>query len=159
MNTIHWQSIRRQFIYQFAAFQPRITLTRTRLAILLLGLVALWGLMWLGITTQTVVLGQHVRDLDAQLDQTLRQNAQLEYDIAVLTQPDRIAKRATALGLRPASPSQTVYLDIKYAPRAAYVLEKKTSEPQPTFDWTTWVGDVLASFGLGSPSRSAEASQ
>jgi cell division protein FtsL len=129
------------------------------LAILLLGLVALWGLLWLGITTQTVVLGQHVRDLDAQLDQTLRQNAQLEYDTAVLLQPDRIAKRATALGLRPASPTQTVYLDIKYAPRAAYVQQKKLVEPPPPSDWTTWINDLLASIGLGSPSRSAEASQ
>jgi len=159
MNTINWQSVRHKFIYNLNTFKPRVTLTRTRLAILLLGLVALWGLLWLGITTQTVVLGQHVRDLDAQLDQTLRQNAQLEYDIAVLTQPDRIAKRATALGLRPASPSQTVYLDIKYAPRAAYVPEKKIVEPQPASDWATWVSDLFASIGLGSPSRSAEASQ
>lgn len=159
MNTINWQSVRRQFIYNFSTLRPRVTLTRPRLAILLLGFVALWGLMWLGITTQTVVVGQRVRDLDAQLDQTLRQNAQLEYDIAVLTQPDRIAKRATTLGLRPASPSQTVYLDVKYAPRAAYVSEKRIVQPQPASDWTSWVGDVLASFGLGSPSRLAEASQ
>lgn len=159
MNAINWQSVKHKFTYRLATLKPRVTLTRTRLAILLLGLVALWGLMWLGITTQTVVLGQHVRELDAQLNQTLRQNAQFEYDIAVLTQPDRIAKRATALGLRPASPSQTVYLDIKYAPRAAYVPEKNPAKPPPPSDWTTWVNNMLASIGLGSPSRSAEASQ
>jgi cell division protein FtsL len=158
MDTINWQSVRHQFIYKFGRLNPRITLTRPRLAIMLLGLVALWGLMWLGITTQTVFVGQHLRDLDAQLDQTQRQNAQLEYDIAVLTQPDRIIKRATALGMRPASPSQTVYLDIKYPLRAAYVPEKKSVEP-PTSDWTTWLNDAFAALGLSSPARLAEASQ
>lgn len=136
---------------------PRITLTRPRLAILLVGLVALWGLMWLGITTQTVSKSQHVQELDAQLDQTLRQNAQLEYDIAVLTQPERIIKRATAIGMRPASPSQTVYLEVKYPLRAAYVPEKKPIEPT-SWDWTTWLNNSISALGLGSP-HSAEASQ
>ena len=158
MYPINWQSVRHQFIYKFGRLTPEITLTSTRLAILLLGLVALWGLVWLGITTKTVVIGQHVRELDAQLEQTLRHNAQLEYDIAVLMQPERIAKRAAALGLRPASPSQTIYLDIKYALRAAYVPEKKSVEPLAS-EWTTWFNNALAALGLGSPVRSAEASQ
>ncbi len=155
MNSFNWHSVK----HKIANLKRKTMLTRTRLAILLLGLVALWGLMWLGITTQTVIMGQQVRELDAQLDRTLRENAQLEYDIAVLTQPDRIAKRAAALGLRPASPSQTVYLDIKYGPRAAYGAEKKLVGSPPAFDWAAWFNDALAAIGLSVSSRSAEASQ
>ena len=154
MNTHNWQAIK----IKIWDLKPRLVLTRARAAILILGFVALWGLLWLGITTQTAGVGQRVRELDAQVELTVRENAQLQYDIAVLTQPDRIIKRATALGMRPVSPSQTVYLDIKYAPRAAYVPENKTVEPPAEFDWATWVSNALASVGLGFPSRTAEAS-
>lgn len=158
MDTINWQSVRHQFIWQSGRLKPGIPLTQTRLAILLLGFVAIWGLLWLGITTQTVVVGQRVRDLDVQLDQTLRQNAQLEYDIAALLEPDRVIKRATALGMRPAAASQTIYLDIKYPLRGYYVPEKKSGDLSG-FDWTKWIYNALGGLGLGSSAGSADTGQ
>jgi len=155
MNWLHWHPIK----IMIAKLKPRLTLTRTRLGILILGLVVLWALMWLGISTRIAFVGQQVRELNDQADLTQRQNAQLEYDIAVLTQPDRIAKRAAALGLRPASPTQIVYLDIKYPPRAAYAPQKQVAELPQRFDFPLWWKNALASVGLSTPGLAAEASQ
>jgi hypothetical protein len=155
MNSVHWH----RFKNKIAHLKSRLTLTRTRLGILVLGLVVLWALMWLGISTRMALVGQHVRELDDQVDLTQRQNAQLEYDIAVMTQPDRIAKRAAALGLRPASPAQIVYLDIKYPPRAAYAPQKQVADLPPQFDFALWWRNALSSVGLSASGLAAEASQ
>jgi hypothetical protein len=137
--------------------KSRLAMSRTRLGVLLLGLIVLWGMTWLGLSTRIAVEGQRVRELDDQVDMVLRQNAQLEYDIAVLTQPDRIAKRATALGLRPASSTQIVYLDIKYPPRAAFSGTAPLIELPVQFDLGLVWHNALALLGLNINST-AEAS-
>lgn|SRR5574341_48526 len=138
----------------------RISFDNVRLWVLLVGLIALWGIVYLGLNSESAVTGQRVHDLQDKLDRVNRENAQLEYDIAALLQPSRMAERATALGLHPATISQTIYITVKnYPTRATSVAH----EAQPTattlrsFDLASWWNDLLASVGLGGGLRAAEA--
>jgi cell division protein FtsL len=150
MKPFNWQKIKKQI--------PEAASKRPRFAILILGLLALLGLTWLTINTQMVLVGLRVRDLEAKLDRVNHENAKLEYDIAVLTQPKRVVDRASALGLRPASLSQTTYLSVNYTPRDNPVeaLGKDTSRPP---DLVSWWSDLLSHVGIGPDAHTAEASR
>ncbi len=150
MKPLNWQKIKKQI--------PEAASKRPRLAILILGLLMLLGLIWLTINTQMVLVGQRVRDLEAKLDRVNHENAKLEYDIAVLTQPKRIADRASALGLRPASLAQTTYLSVKYTPRETLV-QALPKAPARSFDLGLWWNEVLIRLGLDSDLHTAEASR
>lgn len=138
----------------------RISFDSVRLGILLVGIIALWGIVYLGLNSEATITGQRVHDLQDKLDRISHENAQLEYDIAALLQPSRMAERATALGLRPATISQTVYFNVKNYPTSAASV---TYESQPTTrklrpsDLTSWWNDLLARVGLGGGLRAAEA--
>ncbi len=156
MNPFNWQKIKKQI--------PEAASKRPRLAILILGLFALLALTWLTINTQMVLVGQRVRDLEAKLDRVNHENAKLEYDIAVLTQPKRIVERAFALGLRPAMPGQTTYLSLKYTPRDAVAqaqpmeTTQSLSRSAPGHDLAAWWVEWLSWLGLSADTRTAEAS-
>jgi cell division protein FtsL len=157
MKPLNWQRIKKTI--------PEAASKRPRLAILILGLVTLLGLTWLTINTQMVLVGQRVRDLEAKLDRVNHENAKLEYDIAVMTQPKRIADRATALGLRPASQGQTTYLSVKYTPRDNPSQEQSRDSAQNQsraergIDLGLWWNELRSLFGLDGDLRTAEASR
>ncbi len=150
MNPFNWQKIKKQI--------PQAASKRPRLAVLILGLLALLGLTWLAINTQMVLVGLRVRDLEAKLDRVNHENAKLEYDIALLTQPKRIADRASVLGLRPATLGQTTYLSIKYTPRDS-LAQAQPNETTHSFDFISWWSELLSHLGLDADSHTAEASR
>ena len=84
--------------------------------LLLVGLIALIGLIYLGQNGQATMTGRRAQDLQEQLTRIQRENAQLEVDIAQLTLPSRIADRARTLGFQPATITQTVFLVVKNYP-------------------------------------------
>lgn len=149
----------RQNVHNKISFN-RISFDNARLWVLLIGILALWGIVYLGLNSQAVVTGQHVHELQDKLDRVNRENAQLEYDIAARLQPGRIAERATALGLHPATISQTVYISVKnYPTRAASVARdaQRTTTTSRPFALASWWNDLLASVGLGGGLGAAEA--
>ncbi|MCX7837945.1 MAG: hypothetical protein N2559_00590 [Anaerolineae bacterium] len=83
-----------------------------RTLLILVGVIALVGLLYLAQSTHATLTGKRVVKLQQRLEMLRRENAQLEYEIAVLTAPHRIAERATRLGLRPLTPTQAKYIVI-----------------------------------------------
>ncbi len=132
-----------------------------RAVALLLGLLALVGMIYLGQSSQATLTGQHVQDLQEQLERFKRENAQLEYDIAVLSAPDKIAGRARALGLHPATIAQTVFIRVKnypVMPKAVPAVNQPPTIPSTSdsFIAVLW-NEFLARLGLGSSVRTVEA--
>jgi cell division protein FtsL len=80
-----------------------------RALIPLASLIALLGMIYLWQSSQATMTGQRGQELQDKLERLRRENAQLEYEIAALTSPDKIAERARKLGLRPAMITQTTY--------------------------------------------------
>lgn len=83
-----------------------------RTLLMLVGVIALVGLLYLAQSTQATLTGKRVVKLQERLEMLRRENAQLEYEIAVWAAPHRIAERATRLGLRPLTPAQAKYVVI-----------------------------------------------
>ena len=80
-----------------------------RALILFAGLLALLGIIYLWQSSQSTLTGQRALELQDKLERLRRENAQLEYEIAALTTPDKIAEHARKLGLRPTTITQTTY--------------------------------------------------
>jgi cell division protein FtsL len=139
-----------------------VSFSNLRTCILLLGLLALFGLIYVGQSTQATLGGQRVQDLQERLDRLNRENAQMQYEIAVLTTPAKIADRARALGLRPAAPAQMVFLTVKNYPgtlaKAAPSAAGKTLAPLSA-DAPVAVGwnELIARLGLSPSPRMVEA--
>lgn len=132
-----------------------------RALLLLMGILALLGMLYLTQSSQATMTGTRVMELQARLERLRRENAQLEYEIAVLTAPEKIAARAWRLGLRPATITQTMTFVVREYPalppkpaaapsaaRAAYA-----ADPLQQF-WN----DLLARLGLLMDQRTLEAS-
>lgn len=81
-----------------------------RTLLVLVGVIALVGLLYLAQSAQATLTGRRVVKLQERLEHLRRENAQLEYEIAVLAAPQRIAERAARLGLRPLTPAQAKYV-------------------------------------------------
>lgn len=147
-----------QFIRR--GFTPNVSFSSVRTLSVLLGLLILFGLVYVGQSTQATLNGQRVQDLQEKLDRLNRENAQLQYDIAVLNSPAKIAERARARGLHPATPSQMVFLTIKNYPTAAKLSAPVTtalsasSTDSPLA--STW-NQILAWLGLTPSPRTAQA--
>ena len=132
-----------------------------RALLLLVGLIALLGMIYLMQSSQATMTGTHLIELQGKLERLRRENAQLEYEIAVLTAPDRIADRARRLGLRPATITQTTYIAVKNYP----VLPRKPTpraEPADTLTASNSIdllwNELLSRLGLVSNARTVEAS-
>ncbi|MDE3088394.1 MAG: septum formation initiator family protein [Chloroflexota bacterium] len=130
-----------------------------RTLLLLVGLVALLGFVYLGQNGQATMTGRRAQDLKAQLERIERENAQTEVEIAQLTQPSRIAERARALGFRPATISQIIFIVVKN-----YPVEQKPAAPamassstSSSFDLGALWNDLLARGGLSPTARTVEA--
>lgn len=131
-----------------------------RALLLLVGVLALLGMMYLTQSSQATLTGTRVVELQARLERLRRENAQLEYEIAVLTAPDQIAERARRLGLRPASITQTTYLVVHEYPAlpskpvpSSAALAARERDPLELL-WT----EFLARLGWRTSERTVEAS-
>lgn len=89
-----------------------------RALLLALAIFVLLGVIYLAQSSQATVTGQRVQTLTDQITRYDREIDQLEYEIAVLTAPARIAEIARSRGLHPASITNTVYLTVKPNPTA-----------------------------------------
>jgi hypothetical protein len=137
---------------------PGFNFSVARALLLLVGLLALLGMIYLTQSSQATMTGTRTLELQEKYERLRRENAQLEYEIAVLTTPDKIAERARRLGLRPATITQTTYIVIKNYPVASakpapLVPNAKSSDPFELL-WN----ELLARLGLLSNSRTVEAS-
>lgn len=132
-----------------------------RLLILALAVLALLGVIYMAQSTQATLTGQHVQELRDRRARLEREIDQLEYDIAVQSAPAKIAERARALGLHPATLSQTVYLQVKNYPVTSAKPVTLTHPPQIASDEpfiTAWWNELLARIGLSSEVKPVEAS-
>lgn len=102
----------------FQRIRQAFSSSAIRAVLLAWAVFALLGIIYLAQSTQATVTGQRVQTLTDQLTRYEREIDQLEYDIAVLTTPARIAEIARSLGLQPASITNTVYLTVKLNPVA-----------------------------------------
>jgi cell division protein FtsL len=130
-----------------------------RALLLLVGLIALLGLLYLTQSAQATMTGKRVLRLQERLEQLRRENAQLEYEIAVLSAPSRIAERAARLGLRPLTPAQAKYVvitDYPSLPPASPTKSVTGAPPPSTFD--VWRDALLSRLGLRVSKSSAAAS-
>jgi cell division protein FtsB len=116
--------------------------------------IALFGIFYLGQSSQTTLTGQRTHDLQAQLDRIERENIQLQIEIAELTAPAKLAERARLMGMRPAVETQVHYIIVRNYP----VENPKPApvwSPHPRADfWTR----TLERFGLAPGSGAVEAS-
>ncbi len=128
---------------------------------LLLGLLALVGLIYLGQSSQATLTGQRAQDLQEQLERLQRENTQLEYEIATLAAPDKIAARARALGLHPPTLAQTVFVTVKNYPATpkAAPASNPPLTPAPSADSfiaALW-NELLARLGLAPSAPTVQA--
>jgi hypothetical protein len=140
-------------------FDSQISTASLRGLFLLIGLVALIGLIYLGQSGQATMTGRRAQDLQDQLIRIRRENAQLEVDIAQLTLPARIADRAHIIGFRPATISQTVFVVVKNYPMDAKPAAGPTTPAATTTSLdvaSIWNG-ILNWVGLTSAGQTVEA--
>ena len=137
-------------------FQP--STGSLRLLLLLVGVIALVGFVYLGQNGQATMTGRRAQDLAQQLEHIQRENAQLEVEIAQLTLPSRIADRARALGFRPATITQTVYVVVKnYPVNPMPVVAAPATAAASSSELTTLWNDLLTWMGLPPVSQTVEA--
>ncbi len=126
--------------------------------LLLVGFVALFGFVYLGQNGQATMTGRRVQDLQEQLDRLKRENAQLEVEIAQLTLPAKIVERGKALGFRPATTTQTVFVIVKnYPVEPKPVAAPQTAAASSPSDLLNLWNDLLAWMGLTPTGQTVEA--
>ncbi len=140
-------------------FSPAFTFGTMRALVLILGLLALVGIIYLGQSSQATLTGQHVQILQEQKERLRRENAQLAYEIAVLSAPDKIAARAGSGGLHPPLLSQSLFPMVKNYPAnvtPSVAVSQPSLAPNDSVIATLW-NELLARLGLGSGPRTAQA--
>lgn len=133
-----------------------------RALFLLIGLTALLGIIYLTQSSQATMTGTRVIELQNELEQLRRSNAQLEYEIAVLTAPKRIAEIAARRGLHPATLTQTTFIVVnnypvlppRAAPRNAESVNTASASNALELLWN----ELMARLGVLSSERTVEAS-
>lgn len=139
---------------------PNVSIHHVRTLSLLLGVLILFGSVYVGQSTQATLNGQRVQDLQEKLERLQRENAQLEYDIAALNTPVKIAARARALGLHPATPAQMIFLTVKNYPAPVKLSAPVISAPKEaaadSSTAATW-NQILMWLGIGPGPRAAQA--
>ncbi len=141
--------------------QKTMSLATLRTLIGLVGVLVLLGIVYLAQSTQATLTGQRVQELRERLSRLNREIDQLEYDIAVLTTPAKIAERARAQGLRPATMTQTVYLTVKnypVTPAQPPVVSQPSHAVQSNPSIVDLWNEFLVRLGLRSGVRPVEAS-
>jgi hypothetical protein len=141
-------------------FDSQISTGSLRGLLLLVGLIALLGFIYLGQNGQATMTGRRAQDLQERLDRIKRENAQLEVEIAQLTLPSRIADRAKVLGFHPATITQTVFVVVKNYPDEAKPAVAPAVAAAPvssSFDLITVWNGVLDWVGLAPAPQTVEA--
>jgi cell division protein FtsL len=129
---------------------------RQWVGLFLLGLVAIAmvAAVYLNVTVRVAVAGRKIQDLQGEIADGQRNNADLETQLAGLTSVASMQKRAEALGFQPADPDEITYVIAPgYTPPSAVDMSSATEKPAQTilaseyteslFDWIT---RKLASF-------------
>lgn len=138
-------------------------LDSVRTWLLAIAVVLLLGTVYVGQSSQAVMTGQRVNDKQEKLDRILRENAQLEADIATLLAPNRVEARARTMGLHLPNPEQIRYLPLKDYPDESAQATKSgqgrtiASPASNMFDLAAWWTKFMANLGLAPGSHSAEA--
>ncbi len=127
-----------------------------RTMLLLVGLIALLGMIYLGQNGQATMAGHRAQDLKDQYDRIQRENAQLELEIAQLMLPARVADRAKALGFHPATITQTVFMVVKNYPVDSKPVAARLPAPSSISHASLW-DNLLALVGLAATTNTAEA--
>ncbi len=150
-------------ITRIETLRRSLSFDNARALALLIATVVLLGVVYMGQASQAALTGQRIKDKQDRLERILRENAQLEADVAALMTPSRIEARARALGLHPPTSDQMKYLTINNYPteNPNPVLAKQTEPVAPPSSGASnvaaWWTGVLARIGLRSGSRAAEA--
>jgi cell division protein FtsB len=133
-----------------------------RALLLLVGLIALLGMIYLTQSSQATMTGTHALELQDKLERLRRENKQLEYEIALLTAPDKIAARARKQGLGPATITQTLFIAVKYSPvlppKSALRNGELGNSPTTSNSFELLWNELLSRLGLLSNGRTVEAS-
>ena len=133
-----------------------------RALLLLVGLIALLGMIYLTQSSQATMTGQRTIELQDKFERLRRENAQLGYEIAVLTTPERIGKIATRLGLRPATITQTTFIPVRnypvLPPKPAPRNGEPANPPAASNSFELLWNELLSRLGLLSDGRTVEAS-
>lgn len=118
-----------------------------RALLVLAGALCLVGLAYLGQNGQATLTGRQVQDLQTQLERIERENAELENENAQYTLPSQVADRAKAMGFRPATISQTVFVVVKNFPPTETPAPSNAAGSQTGSGW--W-DELLGWLGLAS---------
>lgn len=136
--------------------------TTARTWLLFIVTIVLVGVIYMGQASQAALTGQRVYDKQEKLARIRQENAQLQAEISVLLAPDRMEKRARALGFHLASPDQVKYLTVKDYPVEPVKPTFSASAPVRTddaFDVAAWWNAMLVRLGLSASPRAAEAGE
>lgn len=139
-----------------------ITFGDVRALMLIVGLLAVLGFIYLGQNSQATITGRRTQELQAKLERLRRENAQLQYEIAQFTNPNRIAARAIVLGLHPPAENQKTYIVVKNFPNEfskpplAPLTSTSSTVPQPSGAELLW-NALLERLGLLPFNRAVEA--
>jgi cell division protein FtsL len=140
---------------------PSLTFGDVRALMLLVGLLALLGFIYLGQNGQATMTGRRTQDLQAQRERLKRENAQLQVEIAQFTNPNRLAARAIILGLHPATDTQKTYYTVKNFPnesKSSLVLPPITASVVPPMSGAEVLWNALLErLGLLPVNRAVEA--
>lgn len=131
-------------------------------------LIALVASLYLVVSAQAATYGREIQQMQYEIQEYQRQNADLQSLLAVLTSAENMDARSRELGLLPATPEQIVYLSVEgYIPRqpatfaptepSAAVTDPRFMPEfdQPLFSWvseqliggvdlTEWVLEVIS---------------
>jgi hypothetical protein len=139
-----------------------ITFGDVRALMLLVGLLALLGFIYLGQNGQATMTGRRTHDLEARLERLKRENAQLQVEIAQFTNPNRLAARAIILGLHAPTDTQKTYYTVKNFPNESSKLPlalppiSASIVPPPSGAEVLW-NALLERLGLLPVNRAVEA--
>ncbi len=127
-----------------------------RALLLLVGLLSVVGVIYLGQNGQATLTGRQVQDLEIRLERVKRENAQLEIETAQYTLPSQIAERARAMGFRPATISQTIFIVVNNYPNDAGSGTSSVPTPAPSGGASLW-DELLTWVGLAPTGSTVEA--
>jgi hypothetical protein len=107
--------------------------TAATFLVVLLPIVVVAG-FYLHVASRAATAGRDVQQLEADKARLIRENDELQAELAALRSVTRLAARATELGFKPAAPEQIEYLSVADYPHNAQTspLPRAAVPPAPT---------------------------
>jgi cell division protein FtsL len=149
-----------QLIHRLEIIRQALSFSSARTWSLLVATIVLFGAVYMGQSSQAAMTGQRVLEKQDKLTRLEQENVQMQADIAVMLSPDRIEKRARAIGLHLANPDQIKYIGIRDFPvdsKPALATTAPAPTPASGLDVTAWWSDLQARLGVGPGPRAVEA--